>query len=77
MQDLITQGDVRMENGTPQLEQMLKAQDVANLLNISKRTLWRRLSEGKMPPADWNDVRIKRWWRETIEGWIDGSNAQK
>ncbi len=48
---------------------LITATEVARLLNISKRTLWRLLSAGKLPPP----VRLGnavRWRRDQLEQWI-------
>ena len=48
---------------------LIPAAEVAHLLNISKRTLWRLLSAGKLPAP----VRLGnavRWRRDEIEQWI-------
>ncbi|MCA9012138.1 MAG: helix-turn-helix domain-containing protein [Planctomycetaceae bacterium] len=49
---------------------LLTARQVANLLNISTRTLWRLKSAGKIPPA----IRVGnsvRWRREDLNSWIE------
>ncbi|MBX9681854.1 MAG: helix-turn-helix domain-containing protein [Gemmataceae bacterium] len=48
---------------------LITADEVARLLNLSKRTLWRLLSAGKLPAP----VRLGnavRWRREEIRQWI-------
>lgn len=48
---------------------LIPADKVAELLAISKRTLWRLLSAGKLPePIRLGSV--VRWNREEIEQWI-------
>lgn len=49
--------------------QLLNVKDVARLLNVSVRQVWRRLSAGQLPQP----VRIGksvRWSDEIIETWI-------
>ena len=48
---------------------LIAAGEVARLLNVSKRTLWRLLSAGKVPAP----VRLGsavRWRRDELEQWI-------
>ena len=48
---------------------MITAEDLANLMQISERTLWRLLSGGKIPQP----VRIgrnTRWRLAEVEEWI-------
>lgn len=48
---------------------MIAAAELAKLLNISTRTLWRLRSAGKLPPP----VRLGgaiRWLLTDIEGWL-------
>lgn len=55
---------------TAELESLLlPAAEVAALLNISTRTLWRLLSAGRLPEP----IRLGgsvRWRREQVESWI-------
>lgn len=49
---------------------LLSARQVAELLNISTRTLWRLKSAGRLPAA----IRIGksiRWRREDLNTWIE------
>lgn len=49
---------------------LLSARQVAEMLNISTRTLWRLKSAGKLPAA----IRIGkciRWRREDLNTWIE------
>ena len=49
---------------------LLSARDLAVLLDIGERTLWRLDSMGKLPKP----IRIgslKKWRRHEIEAWID------
>jgi excisionase family DNA binding protein len=50
--------------------QLINAEQVANILNISERTLWRLVSAGKVPQP----VRIgrsARWRVHEIHAWIE------
>ncbi|HEY4311889.1 MAG TPA: helix-turn-helix domain-containing protein [Pirellulales bacterium] len=57
-------------NGVPNPKMVLiKANEVADLLGVSTRTLWRLLSEGRLPQP----VRLggnTRWRLPDIETWI-------
>jgi excisionase family DNA binding protein len=49
---------------------LIPAEKVADLLGISKRTLWRLLSAGRLPEP----VRlgsIVRWNKDELQEWID------
>lgn len=55
--------------GTDTTPPLLTADDVAALLNVSERTLWRLLSAGKVPKP----VRIgrsTRWRAEDVREWV-------
>ena len=57
-----------LEIGQPLL---ISADELARLLGISTRTIWRRLSGGEIPKP----VRLGksvRWRLADIEAWIDG-----
>lgn len=50
---------------------LIAADKVAELLGISKRTLWRLLSAGNIPePVRLGSV--VRWKRDELDGWING-----
>jgi len=48
---------------------LLNADDLAELLGISKRTVWRLRSAGAMPPPVQIGSSI-RWQRSEIESWV-------
>ena len=48
---------------------LLSSDDLAHLLRISKRTVWRRRSDGSLPAAV-PFGRFVRWRRDEIERWI-------
>lgn len=55
--------------GTPARILLLSAADVALMLNVSTRTVWRLDAAGKLPKA----VAVgglKRWRREELAAWI-------
>lgn len=51
---------------------LLTAAQVANLLQVSKRTLWRLLSAGVLP-APLRIGKSTRWGCQEIRHWIDAS----
>lgn len=66
MRTMVRAPDDEPESTAPLL---IAADEVARLLNISKRTLWRLLSAGKLPKP----VRLGnavRWRRDELEQWI-------
>lgn len=49
---------------------MITADQLADILNISTRTLWRLRSQGQLPPA----IRLGgsvRWSRQVVQAWIE------
>ena len=60
--------DTRDDGNSSQLL-MLKASEVAEILSVSQRTLWRLLSTKKLPEP----IRVggcPRWRKSDIEAWI-------
>jgi hypothetical protein len=41
---------------------------VARFFRICERTLWTRLAERRVPPADLTYAGARYWWRDTLEG---------
>jgi excisionase family DNA binding protein len=52
----------------------LTVEDWANRLKVSKRTIFRMIDEGKIPPYDFASGKIRRWREETYQAWRDGGN---
>jgi len=55
-----------------EIVQLLNARQVAKILAVSTRTLWRLKSSGKLPEA----VRVGgsvRWRSDELQQWIDAS----
>lgn len=46
------------------------AAEVARLIGVGKRTLYRLVASGHFPRADVQLGRIHRWRRSTIENWL-------
>ncbi len=55
----------------PSDDRLLKASDVAELLQISSRTLWRWKSRHRLPKPRYAG-KVVRWWRSDIIRWLDG-----
>lgn len=54
----------------PTLETMLEINDLADLLNVSRRTVERLRTAGKVPKPDMHVGKMPRWNRETIRRWV-------
>ena len=55
---------------------MLKLQQVADLLDIGKRTLERWIAKETFPRADFSHkARVKRWFPSTIRAWVDANGG--
>jgi predicted DNA-binding transcriptional regulator AlpA len=50
---------------------LIRAEDVARMMGVSERTLWRLLSAGKVPQPV-HIGRSTRWRLAEIREWIDG-----
>jgi predicted DNA-binding transcriptional regulator AlpA len=50
---------------------LLSAEDLASMLSISRATLWRMVSAGKLPLPLRPSPGIVRWRREEITRWVD------
>ena len=57
------------DNSKQQL--MLSLNDVAQLLGIAKRTVHTWRASGELPKPDLSVGKTVRWWRSTIEHWIE------
>jgi predicted DNA-binding transcriptional regulator AlpA len=49
---------------------MVRLEDIATALGVSRRTVERTKSAGKLPKPDLQLGKIPLWRRETIDGWI-------
>ena len=58
-----------MAEETRKIGRLLTAQDVADLLQISDRSVWRLTKEGKLPPRI-HVGRCARWPEDQIMAWI-------
>jgi len=59
-----------MEPSNRERNALLKVEQVADVLNISERSVWRLASTGEIP-APISIGRSRRWHRRTIEAFID------
>jgi len=53
----------------PQLPQLLTAEQLAQLLQMSLRSIRRKASDGELPPPI-RLGRLTRWRRDVIESWL-------
>ncbi len=66
---MIAEQNLSIRNGEPLNKLMLTVEDVAKLLRISKRTVWRMRSANRIP----SPIKIGgviRWRAKEIELWI-------
>lgn len=57
-------------NGSTPCRLAHDAAEVARLIGVGKRTLYRLVASGHFPRADVRLGRISRWRRSTIENWL-------
>jgi len=57
-------------------EPMLTVDDLAELLRLAPRTVWRMIGTGQLPPPDLRiGKRVVRWRRDGIDNWIAAQAA--
>lgn len=56
---------------------LLTVPDVAERLQVNRRTVYSWIQAGTLPRPDVDIGNIKRWKPKTIEDWIDSLNAKK
>lgn len=56
---------------SPAFQLLLKIDDVARSLSISRRTLERMIAASGFPSADKRIGRMPRWRPETVDAWIN------
>jgi len=54
---------------------LLNATDVAEVVAVGKRTLYRWVSVGTFPPPDLRVGGVIRWRSSTVQNWIDTHTA--
>jgi predicted DNA-binding transcriptional regulator AlpA len=52
-------------------EQLLTAQEVADLLKVSRRTVWRWLAQGRLPPPIRCSQRCPRWKASVLRAYLE------
>lgn len=52
------------------IEELLSARDLAGVLGVSVRSIWRWVSSGRLPKPDLRYGQLVRWRPETITAWI-------
>lgn len=57
------------------MEQLLTAADVARVLSMDRKTVYRLVGEGRLP-APYRLGRILRWSQESIQKYLDDSKAK-
>lgn len=56
------------------IEPLMGVADLARVLNVSRRSVERLRSSGKLPRPDLHAGKLPRWRPETIRRWINGGN---
>ena len=64
----VLDGDEKVEERVPK-RLLLNVKEVAEVLGVSERTIWKLASCGKVP-APLNVGRSKRWSRKALAEWI-------
>jgi excisionase family DNA binding protein len=62
---------------TPEVPLLLKLPQVAALVGLAPRTLWRLIGSNQFPAAAVSiGGRIRRWKREDIEAWVSEQSGR-
>ena len=56
---------------------LLNVSEVARILSVSTRTVWRLVSAGELPPPQRIGKRLRRWRAADIENYVNGKPAKK
>lgn len=64
-----------MECTAPQIEQHLSLKTVAKTIDVSTKTLRKRVSQGTFPPPDYKRGRVNLWRRSTVAAWLDAGRT--
>jgi excisionase family DNA binding protein len=59
-----------------QPRRLLTAEDVADMLAISKRTVWRMTASGELPQPVRYNRKLVRWTRCAIDAYLDRLEAE-
>lgn len=52
-------------------DQLLTAQELADLLSLNQATIWRQVSAGGFPRPLYVAIRRPRWRRSEVEAWLE------
>jgi prophage regulatory protein len=55
----------------PQTEMLLTVEDLADLLSLSRRTVWRWLNDGRLPVPLRLSPRVVRWRASDVQQFLD------
>lgn len=70
-------GPVILAGGCMEPAKLLRVQEVAHLLTISVREVWRRADSGDLPKPLRLGGKVRRWLREEIEAIIERAKRQR
>jgi prophage regulatory protein len=56
--------------------EILRVEEVANYLSLSKATIYRLIKSGDFPPSIKLSTRRVGWKKETVDAWLDKLMAQ-
>lgn len=59
-----------MTSATESTSSLMRVQDVAKMLNVSVRSVWRMRDDGRLPPPRKLGKQTLRWDRNELEKWI-------
>lgn len=57
---------------TATVEKMVKIEQIADMLGVCTKTVYRMRDRGDLPPPDFCRGRLLRWKPETITNWMEG-----
>lgn len=61
----------RQDTPAPPIERLYSTDDLADVLNVGRRTVERLRSAGKLPKPDLHVGKMPRWRPETVRAWLD------
>ncbi len=64
----------KKDNPVNDLEQMLTDKEVANVLKISRSSVWRLAKLGKLPKPVKVGLNAARWKKSELKTWIDAAS---
>lgn len=60
----------------PQTDMYLRVADVAELLSVNRRTVWRWVDEGRLPSPIRLTARTVRWPASELQSYLDGARSE-